>query len=187
MTKIISKKRFGAISTLIFASISGASYAGDYALTISPLHLTLPVVELTLENGVSEGISVAGTLGYGSVTVADPNNGDTTVNIFEAGAQLRYYTGGDTNRGFHVGAEGQYIKPFLDDVPAGVTVQANGIAVGPFIGYKWNTSSNFVYDLQAGYQFFFAQAKAKNSQGDEIESSTSDGAPLLNINVGFSF
>ena len=121
-------KSIGFLSALVLGSLSNTSSANDYALTISPLHLFSPIVEVTLESPLAENLSVAGILGYGSVTVDDVNE-KIKFSVFEAGAQFRYYTGGDMNRGFQIGVEGLYIKPFFDDNTSDVVVKVNGFAL----------------------------------------------------------
>ena len=44
-----------------------------------------------------------------------------------------------------------------------------------------------VYELQFGYQKLFSQGNAKDNLGNEVDSSTTSGIPLLNFNAGFSF
>jgi len=180
------KKPFIGMCLLLLGTVNPASANDKYTLSISPLHLFAPIVELTLESPIAPGVSIAGILGYGSITVeSKPKN--EKFSLFEAGGQLRYYPGADSSSGFHGGLEAMYIRPILDDQPENVTVSVNGFAVGPLVGYKWAYDSGMIFDFQLGYQWLFGQVKAEDSAGNEVEGSVEDGAMLLNLNLGFAF
>lgn len=183
-------KRFRFL-LLAFACLTTAHAQTErtFSLTMSPVHLAFPIFEFTGEYAVSPKFGLAGIGGYGS-TDLEKSDGTTTtteeIPVLELGAQAMYYPWGDFNGGMQVGAELLWIKVFIPE-EEGVTVSANGVAIGPLAGYKWVTSFGLTFVVQGGYQFLFAQAKAKNSAGDEIESSVDSGIPLLNLNVGWSF
>ena len=65
----------------------------------------------------------------------------------------------------------------------GNDVVANGLALGPFIGYKWIASSRLTIDLQAGVGFL--PIKAEDSAGNM--ESVSGVIPIANLNFGWSF
>src|SRR6185369_10478727 len=70
------------------------------SLTISPLHLTLPVLELTGEYRALDKLGVAVIAGVGRYT-----DNNLSAAAYEAGAQVRYYVVGDFRHGMQVGAE----------------------------------------------------------------------------------
>ena len=51
----------------------------------------------------------------------------------------------------------------------------------------WTAVSGLTFDIQAGYEKFLAQVKAKDRLGNEIEDSVQGGIPLINLNLGWSF
>jgi hypothetical protein len=156
-----------------------------FSLTISPIHLAFPVFELTGEYALSPKFGAAGIFGIGSITTPDAYNKDVKMPILELGGQAAYYLLGSFRHGLQVGGELLWIKvsPPKDE---GVTVAANGIAVGPMIGYKWAAGFGLTLLVQGGYEFLFAQAKATNANGEEIEASADSGVPLINLNIGWS-
>lgn len=167
----------------------GAAQAQEdktFSLTVSPFHLLLPVVELTGEYALSQDFGLAGIAGYGSITATNSLDKDVDIPVLELGAQANYYAVGSFRHGMQVGAELLWIKI---DPPKneGVTLDANGIAVGPLLGYKWAARFGLTFMAQLGWEFLLAQAKAKNSAGEEIEGSTSGQTLLLNMNAGWSF
>lgn len=166
----------------------GAAQAQDktFSLTISPFHLVLPVLEVTGEYALSQDLGVAGIAGYGKITETNSLGKDVDIPVLELGGQVDYYAIGSFRHGMQLGAELLWIKvdPPKDE---GVTVAANGLAVGPLIGYKWAARFGLTFMVQSGWEFLFAQAKATNSAGQEIESSANGGTLLFNANMGWSF
>lgn len=157
-----------------------------FSLTISPLHLTLPVVELTGEYRLLDRLGVAVVLGGGKVT-PDAVPGlppPPAVPVWEAGVQGRYYLVGDFRHGMQLGGELIYMHASLDD--SGVSAVADGFSVGPFVGYKVMADVGFTFDCQLGYQFLGFGASATNGQMTASRRS-GHGAVLLNLNVGWSF
>src|SRR3954471_20280725 len=66
----------------------------SFALTISPIHLFFPIVELTGEIRASDKVGLAAILGAGRYS--DTTNGvKVSASVYEAGAQFRYYLIGD--------------------------------------------------------------------------------------------
>lgn len=163
------------------------------SITVSPIHLFMPVVEITGEYRLSPKLGVAGILGGGQYT-QETKAGDTviaedTFTVFEAGAQVRYYVFGDFEHGMQIGAELIYMHLAGDNLQdTNVSGSGAGLAVGPFIGYKIATDLGFTFDAQLGYEFVAVQAEASDSDtGESGSDSDSQGIPLLNLNVGWSF
>jgi len=178
-------------SALLLAFVIGLGVARaqpekTFSLTISPIHLLLPAVELTGEYALTQKLGIAGIAGYGKTTTENSLNENVDIPILELGGQLDYYAIGSFRHGMQVGAEVLWIKvsPPKDQ---GVTLAGNGLAVGPLLGYKWAAGFGLTIFLQGGYEFLFAQAKAEDPSGQEIDSSIDSGIPLVNANVGWSF
>ena len=149
-----------------------------FSLTISPIHLFLPVVELTGEARVHDKIGVALVGGAGKYT--DPNNSSLSASVWEAGGQVRAYVVGDFRHGMQLGGEVLYLH--LDSTTLAAT--GEGLAIGPFLGYKIATDVGFTFDAQLGFEHI--SSRAKSTTGPEMASGKSF-IPLLNLNVGWSF
>lgn len=148
------------------------------AITISPIHLIFPVIELTGEYAVSPKMGAALVVGAGTIT---PENSSEKFTVFELGGSFRYYALGTFRSGLQVGAELLFVKVTGEvDSVSGV---GQGLSVGPFVGYKWTHSSGFTIDLQGGVAFM--AIKAETSAGGMDEDR--DVGPLVNINIGWSF
>jgi len=171
---------FAAVFSLSLTLLSPTEAAADdvghnVSLTLSPLHLFLPVVEVTGEFRLPLDFSLAAILGFGS---------SEGINVWEAGAQARYYLIGSFEHGMPLGVEALYVGGSTAE--AGVTANGNGIAVGPFVGYKIATDIGFTFDAGVGFQYFTVTAHASSS---EASATVSDNRiiPLINLNVGWSF
>jgi len=146
-----------------------------FSLTFSPIHLFLPVVELTGEARVHDNVGLALIGGVGRVTDKSVN---LSASVYEAGGQIRIYVIGDFRHGMQLGGELLYLHisdPNLQGTGAGV-------AVGPFLGYKVMSDAGFTFDTQLGFEHLSVQASA---QGET--ASGKDMIVLLNLNIGWSF
>jgi hypothetical protein len=146
-----------------------------FSLTISPLHLFLPVVELTGEARVHDKVGVAVVGGAGKYTDDSVNISAT---VYELGAQVRFYLLGDFRQGLKLGAELLYLHLNATDVVA----TGEGLAIGPFVGYKIIVDAGFTFEAQLGFEHVSAQAQSGGSAASE-----KDYIPLLNLNIGWSF
>lgn len=146
-----------------------------FSLTISPIHLALPVVEVTGEIRAHDKLGVAFIGGVGRYT-------DKSVNIsaavYELGAQLRFYPIGDFRHGMQLGAELLYLHMSQSNL----SLRGEGVGIGPFIGYKVISDAGFTFDAQIGGQYVGVRA----TDGNSAESGK-DIIVLLNLNVGWSF
>lgn len=152
----------------------------SFALTLSPIHLFLPFVELTGEVKLSDKIGLAVIAGAGSVK-ANSTSGDIKVSIFEGGMSFRYYALGDFRHGMQIGAEAIYVYASASN--EGISASANGATVGPFLGYKYTARGGFTFDGQLGV----ARMGIAGRSNAGNQKSMSEWGPLLNLNVGWSF
>ena len=149
-----------------------------FALTISPIHLIFPVLELTGEFRAHDKVGVAVVAGGGKYT---DKNINLSASVYEVGAQVRFYLLGDFRHGMQLGAELLYLKLTTTQIVA----TGEGLAMGPFLGYKFTADAGFTFDTQLGFEYVGARATATNgtTTGSASESSF---IPLLNINIGWS-
>ncbi|HET6146452.1 MAG TPA: hypothetical protein VFH68_02910 [Polyangia bacterium] len=154
------------------------------SITLSPIHLVLPVVELTGEWRAMDKLGVAVVLGGGKVRPENALSGQPSIPVWEAGAQVRYYLLGDFRHGMQLGAETIYMHASTES--GNVRAAANGISAGGFAGYKVMVDAGFTFDAQLGYQFIGIGADATDGQNSASGSNSSSGV-LLNLNVGWSF
>jgi len=171
-----------AMASLI--ALPNAAIAGDgdtmhdVSLTISPVHLILPVVELQGEFKLNPKMSASAILGFGKVSDEDNIINAT---VFELGGQFSYYLIGDFDHGMQLGAEVLFVH--LSDTeatPGGVF--GGGLSVGPYVGYKIAADFGLTFAAQLGVAFLAVRASTDNSSASEERI-----APLLNINLGWSF
>jgi hypothetical protein len=148
------------------------------SITISPFHLIAPIVELTGEYRLHDKIGAAVIGGFGSMGYKS-----TRYWVYEAGGQFRWYAIGSFIHGMEVGAEVLFAGVSGENVEgSGVTGVGQGLAVGPFLGYKIATNIGFTFDAQLGAQASFLHAAAGGSSASAV-----DFIPLLNLNIGWSF
>jgi hypothetical protein len=146
-----------------------------FSLTISPLHLLFPVVELTGEARAHDNVGIALVGGAGRIT--DSVSG-IKASVWEAGAQVRVYVMGDFRHGMQIGAEALYLHIDAPDI----TATGEGLAIGPFLGYKVMTDEGFTFDTQLGVEHVSLRADAPGQSAAEKEF-----IPMLNLNIGWSF
>jgi len=153
------------------------------SLTISPLHLLLPMVELTGELRLGTQASVALIAGGGRVPVTQSDGTKVTFTVLEGGGQLRYYVTGSFRRGMHVGAEILYVhvNGSLEDI----TGVASGLALGPFFGWKMTSYAGFTFDVQGGVEVVTMGTRVSSRSGGSSDSSV-DYIPLVNLGIGWS-
>ena len=150
------------------------------SITISPVHLFLPVVEATVEGRIGPRAGVAGIAGYGAIS-----SGSNDFTVIEGGGQLNYYLLGDFDDGMQIGVEALYTK--LDGGDGSVTGFGNGLAVGPYVGYKTTTDGGFTFNAQLGAEYLAISASASESDtGDSASASETAVIALLNLNIGWS-
>lgn len=152
------------------------------SITMSPLHLFLPVLELAAEHRLSRNLGVAAMLGAGKVT--DPET-DNTFNLFEVGGSLRYYALGTFKKGMQLGGAAEYVRlkgeNLNDTMISGV---GNGLLLAIFIGYKYTFGSGLTLEAQLGPSVLVLRAKADMGAGESASNAT---GTYLNLNAGWSF
>ncbi len=160
-----------AVAVLGLAAPSDAA-PHELAVTISPIHLAIPVVELTGEYKLVDRQSAALILGAGT---------SGGVGAFEIGGQYAYYLLGNFDHGLKLGLEGIFVAAG-GSAGTSVTAVGGGVSVGPFLAYKIAFDFGLTFDLGAGAQYVFITAS------DGTNSASADGfGLLLNLNAGWSF
>lgn len=166
----------------LHAGAAPADEGRSVSLTLSPVHLFLPVVEGQVELAVGDSLSLAAIGGFGEVTLEDSTGRDQlSASVTEAGGQVVYYPL-ERFESLQVGLEVLYVRVEVDDPDARVTGLGRGLAAGPFAGYKLITDGGFTFFVQGGVEYVAVQAE---SEGEAAESSR--WLPLLNVNLGWSF
>jgi len=174
------------LAGLLFAP---SAFAGEtkVALTISPLHLIIPMVEVTGEVRLLDKVSIAGILGGGRIQGA---SGSTNVDltIYEIGAQARYYVTGSFDSGAQVGVELLQLGVTGGATDGEITASASGegFSAGAFAGYKHTFGFGLVLDGQLGYSTTLVKASA-SGEGASASASQSGRGVLLNLNIGWAF
>jgi len=162
------------------------------SITISPLHLILPIVQLTGEVRAAPHFGVSLIAGYGSVSVSpttDNGLSDTVkLSAYEIGGRLIGYPL-KKFKSLQLGAQLMYLKVDTDGAIPNTNVSGTGagIAFGPFAGYKLVTSAGFTFFAQLGFQYLSAQAEAHDTNGNSDSASNNRFLALLNLDIGWSF
>lgn len=147
------------------------------AITVSPFHMFIPMIELTGEFRVGRKLGIAVIAGAGGIR---DEVTDRLIRLYEGGASVRYYVIGSFRHGMQIGGELLYVKANTDDTM--VEVRARGLGISPFVGYKWQHRSGFTIDTQLGVSFMTARG---DSDAGASKEESKVGA-LLNLNVGWS-
>ncbi|MBP6845949.1 MAG: DUF3575 domain-containing protein [Kofleriaceae bacterium] len=178
-TILLSSLTLAVVASSLAASPATADGADPrVAVTVSPLHLFVPMAEVTVEARVAPRLGVAVIGGVGAVRDAAT---DERIRLFEGGASARYYVLGSFRHGLQLGAEALYVHA---DATADATgVQAAGLGLSPFVGYKWTHRTGVTIDAQLGATYLAARAEADTG----ATADTRDVAPMLNLNLGYSF
>lgn len=158
-------------------------------LSFSPLHLILPVVELQGEVKLHRQIGVALIGGYGSVKATSSIGENPRFTVWEVGGQFVGYPVGHFDHGMQLGVELLYAGVSTDEKSGSVSVAgaANGLAVGPVVGYKLATKVGFSFNVQGGAEYVAMRAQASSNNGQTASARDSAIIPVLNLNVGWSF
>lgn len=150
----------------------------NVSLTFSPLHLFVPMAELTAEFRVHHRVGVALIGGAGTFHDVDSN---ARISLLEAGASARYYAAGSFRTGLQLGFEALYAHAFTDVM--NIDVKGAGLALSPFAGYKWTHSSGFTLEGELGASYMVVRAHADTGQMAERKAY----GPMLNLQLGYSF
>lgn len=153
-------------------------------ISISPIHLIGPIVELTGEARLHRHIGVALIGGYGALKV---DGVEERFKVWEVGGQFVGYPVGHFDHGMQVGLEVLYAGVSTNDNAKVTVATATGLATGPFIGYKLATKVGFSFNVQGGVEYVFARADASSANGATASAEKKSVIPLLNANVGWSF
>jgi hypothetical protein len=163
-------------------------------ISISPLHLIFPIVQLTGEVRATPHFGISVIAGYGSVPVDTTNTNSITgtssvkFTAYEIGGRLIGYPL-KKFKSLQLGGQLMYLKvdtngPLPD---SNISETGAGVAFGPFVGYKLVTSVGFTFLAQFGVQYLSAQAEAHDTNGVSSSESNNRFLLLLNLDIGWSF
>lgn len=167
----------------IITADDGRDDGHEFYISFSPLHLLpAPIVEVTGEWRLSDRIGLAAIAGAGRADVETSAGDDDSIAVYELGGQFIGYALGDFDHGLQVGGEAVFLHATTDGETETLTGSAQGLAVGPFVGYKLATDVGFSFNVQVGAQY--VAARGEDEDGDSYGSAV---IPLLNANLGWSF
>jgi hypothetical protein len=153
-----------------------ASGKNMVTISMSPIHLIFPMLELDAEFKAHPRIGVGLILAGGRVSNEDKT---ITATGYEVGGQVNYYIL-KPFAGLHVGVEGLYLS--LGDVMQDATATGSGFSIGPYVGYKVQTDLGFAFIAQGGVSYLAVRAESSSAMASDSKVS-----PLLNLNIGWSF
>jgi hypothetical protein len=163
-----------------------AEKARDVSVTISPLHLLMPLAEVDVEARLGDFLGLAVLGGIGQVSVEDSLDREQDFAAYEVGVRFIGYPL-EPFESLQVGAEVLWVKVSSDELQGGsVQGAASGVAAGPFLGYKLITRGGFTLFVEGGVEYMFIRAEASDATETQREED-SRWIPLLNANLGWSF
>lgn len=148
------------------------------SVTISPVHLIFPIVELTGELRLQPKLGAAMIIGAGTADVA---LSDTDASIYEVGGSVRYYAMGSFRQGLQVGGEVLYLGASHPG-DGGGQIDGEGLELGAFVGYKYAARFGLTVEAQGGIAA--GVVRASNASASNEDRAV---RPLVNLNVGWSF
>jgi hypothetical protein len=167
------------ILAALFLPVLASGQNRDLTVSVSPLHLVFPILQVTAEYRFFPQVSLAAIGGWGSVSITE----DDEFDVGELGGQARYYPFKGRRHEPHAGVE--VMKIWVSDEPNEGTLEGFGsaLALGPFLGYKYTASQGFTLDSQIGYSALVLEVGSET--GDR--GSAAAGILLVNLNLGWSF
>jgi len=162
-----------------------------FSLTLSPLHLIFPIVQLTGELRAAPHFGISVIAGYGEIGVDESGNALGSASQFttyELGGRLIGYPL-KKFKSLQLGGQLLYVKVDSNGPISNtdVTGTAAGFAFAPFAGYKLITAGGFTLFAQFGVNYLVVRANAHDSSGNTGSDSEKRFAPLVNFDVGWSF
>ena len=161
------------------------------ALSLSPIHLAISVVELQAEVYLGPQFSVAVIFGTGSIPPALPKKFlpelSEPIGVTEFRAQARYFYYGASDAGAYLGAQAMHLA--LETKSQNIDVDGRGPGFGVLAGYKWDWSG-FVLDINVGMAAMSLEGEAEGEVGNtevDAEASKSFTLPTVNTNIGWAF
>lgn len=142
--------------------------ARKVSVTISPLHLLSPELQVTGEARLVPRVSTAVSLGGGSITEEKH-----TYRIWEVGGQMRYYALGSFSHGMMIGADVGYVD--VNGKLESAMETLVGTRAGGFLGYKLILKSGFTVEAQLGPVYVWG------------DGGRSEWQTLHNLRLGWSF
>ncbi|HMI93308.1 MAG TPA: outer membrane beta-barrel protein, partial [Polyangiales bacterium] len=143
-----------SLSTVAAAQDEPPAEADDgpvVSLTFSPLHLLLPVFELTAEMKLGHycGIALLGGFGSATLNFSGDDEDDIDIALWNLGAQVVAYPL-EPFESLQLGVEVQYAHASVDGDLNGRRVSAigSGLALGPLVGYKLIVDVGFTFFVQ---------------------------------------
>jgi hypothetical protein len=161
------------------------------SLTLSPLHLVAPIFEVTGEYRVARGFGAALIGGVGQLRVDVPETDteaahEAKLGAYEIGAQGAWYPL-EPFESLELGVEVLYLYLDARDITADISGSGEGLAAGPFVGYKFMLDVGFTGFAQLGGEYLTARGSTHDSEGQSTEQTGSKWIVLLNLNLGWSF
>jgi hypothetical protein len=158
----------------------------NVSLTISPLHVLLPMLELQAEVRLGAAFGVAVFGGIGRTTLDGGPFDDEELTVYELGANATLYPI-ETFESLQLAAELKWVKVGSDELGSeDIDAVATGLAVGPLLGYKLITDAGFTFLVQGGVAYVVMEGESESDDSFDEESDET-WVPLLNLKLGWSF
>jgi hypothetical protein len=184
--------KLGLLCIAVLVATSHVARADDeqperhLTIMVAPLRAIIPLGEITVEYAINQKLGASIELGAGQRSVTAGSDTATGTEI-EGGAQVRYYALGSFRHGMELGGEilEEYVK-FQEPLPGNIVgAAAGGATLGAFVGYKIITHVGFTVEAQLGARYLIVDPQI-TGQATGV-AAFDKWAPLLHINVGWSF
>ncbi len=146
------------------------------SFTFSPVHLSIPVLEVNMEIRLQDKIGVAAIFGLGDIE---------GIGVLEAGAQGNYYFVGDFQHGLQIGAEAMFTNFSLSNGSTSSKPDGKLFRIGPYAGYKYAADFGLTAVIQYGIAAGFGNSSLTTNNNSSVRLTGSD--TFLNLNTGWSF
>ncbi len=160
------------------------------SLTVSPLHFVfLPPLQLAVEVRPVAHLGVAAVGAMGPVDFHIPEGDYETYLAYKIGGDLvGYVLPGHPFDAVQVGAQVLYAHVAKPRYDPELDASNDGLAIGPFVGFKVIASCGFTAVGQMGFEYVAARAHpySHDSAGKRVGSGTGL-IPIVNVDIGWSF
>jgi hypothetical protein len=164
--------------------VKSAGPQSSMAFSLKAVRAVIGFLSVQGEFRLAPKISVAAFVGGGRVDIETEDEMTIQdVGVAEVGAQFRYYVFGDFDSGLHLGAQTNYVYIEVDDETT-VGARGEGLAMGPFLGYKHTFGFGLTLEAQGGVAVAVLRGQQNGSGSVHEEGKI---GPIVNAGVGYAF
>ena len=153
------------------------------AISISPIHLMLPVVLINYSYGVTDKIAVSPSIGYGKVPISEGSS--DKFDVWDLRLGVEYYFYGSAIAGFFAGPRFEYVY-VSGTTSENVVGTGAGGSLQALIGYHWVWNPGIFLDIKLGGGYMIVKAEAEDSTTKATAEEKNFHA-VIDLNIGWAF